>query len=248
LISSVDGSSDIKEDAVSTVELSRHRTTPDKPPPKGRIARRLAGPGWVIMTLACVYIAIFFASPYLTFDPEVYFPEQREPYLRHEFALGVHVLSGILALLIGPFQFVGRLRRRFVRVHRFMGATYVASATALGVTGLILAPTAYTGLVASAGFTVLDLAMLFTTWTAVRMIVAGRYGEHRRWMIRSFSLIMAGVMLRVWSALYYVAAAAGIVDFSFETAYAAIAWLCWVPNLMLAIWFTRHPADVVNAT
>jgi uncharacterized membrane protein len=231
---------------MSTVELSRHRTTPERPRPQGRLARRLAGPGWVIMTLACVAIVVY-ASRYLTFDPEVYFPEQREPYLQHQFALGVHVLSGILALLIGPFQFVGRLRHRFVRVHRFVGATYVASATALGVTGLILAPTAYTGLVASAGFTVLDLAMLFTTWTAVRMIVAGRYGEHRRWMIRSFSLIMAGVMLRLWTLIYGGLAAIGIVDFSFETAYAAIAWLCWVPNLMLAIWFTRHPADVVNA-
>jgi hypothetical protein len=52
----------------------------------------------------------------------------------------------------------------------------VASATALGVSGLILAPTAYTGLVASAGFTVLDLAKLFTTWTAVRMVMTGRFG------------------------------------------------------------------------
>jgi hypothetical protein len=68
----------------------------------------------------------------------------------------------------------------------------------------------------------LDLAMLFTTWTAVRMILAGRYAEHRRWMIRSFSLIMAGVMLRVWSPIYDGLAAVGIVDFSFETAYAAI--------------------------
>src|SRR5215203_7086763 len=182
---------------MSTVELSRHRTT-DRPGPQGRLARRLSGPGWVIMTLACVYIATIFASRYLTFNPEVYF--QRDPYLQHEFALGVHVLSGMLALLIGLFQFVRRLRRRFVPVHRFMGATYVASATALGVTGLILAPTAYTGLVASAAFTVLDLLMLFTTWTAVRMILTGRYGEHRRWMIRSFSLIMAGVKLRVWTA------------------------------------------------
>jgi uncharacterized membrane protein len=231
---------------MSTVVRTTYRTAPDHPRPKGRLARQLAGPGWVIMTLACVAI-VNYASQYLTFDPEVYFPQQREPYLQHEFALGVHVLSGILALLIGPFQFVGRLRRRFVRVHRFMGATYVASATALGVTGLILAPTAYTGLVASAGFTVLDLAMLFTTWTAVRMIVAGRYGEHRRWMIRSFSLIMAGVMLRVWSPLYYAVAGVGLVDFSFETAYAAIAWLCWVPNLLLAIWFTRRPAAVTNA-
>jgi uncharacterized membrane protein len=232
---------------MSTLERTSNRTAPNHPRSKGRLARRLARPGWVIMPLACVYIAIFFASRYLTFDPEVYFTQQREAYLEHEVALGVHVLSGMLALLIGPFQFVGRLRRRFVRVHRFMGATYVASATALGVSGLILAPTAYTGLVASAGFTVLGLAMLFTTWTAVRMILAGRYGEHRRWMIRSFSLIMAGVMLRVWAPLYSGLAAAGIVDFSFETAYAGIAWLCWVPNLLLAIWFTRRPTEVPNA-
>jgi uncharacterized membrane protein len=231
---------------LSIVERNSHRTTPNRPRPQGRLARRLAGPGWVIMTLACVTITVI-VSRYLTFDPEVYFPQQLEPYLQHEFALGVHVLSGMLALLIGPFQFARRLRRRFVPVHRFMGATYVASATALGVTGLILAPTAYTGLVASAGFTVLDLLMLFTTWTAVRMILTGRYGEHRRWMIRSFSLIMAGVMLRVWTAIYVGLAAVGIVDFSFETAYAAISWLCWVPNLLLAIWFTRHPAEVTNA-
>jgi uncharacterized membrane protein len=231
---------------MSTVELSRRRTTPDRPRPQGRLARRLAGPGWVIMTLACIYIAIT-VSRYLTFDPEVYFPQQLEAYLQHEFALGVHVLSGVLALLIGPFQFVRRLRRRTVPVHRFMGATYVASATALGVSGLILAPTAYTGPVASAGFTVLGLAMLFTTWTAVRMILAGRYGEHRRWMILSFSLILAGVMLRMWTPIYDRLAAIGIVDFSFETAYAAIAWLCWVPNVLLAVWFTRHPAEVANA-
>jgi uncharacterized membrane protein len=230
---------------LSTVERTSRRSTPDRPRPRGRLARRLAGPGWVIMTLACVTITVI-VSRYLTFDPEVYFPQQLEPYLQHEFALGVHVLSGMLALLIGPFQFVRRLRRRFVPVHRFMGATYVASATALGVTGLILAPTAYTGLVASAGFTVLDLLMLFTTWTAVRMIMAGRYGEHRRWMIRSFSLIMAGVMLRVWMPIHGGLAAAGIVAFSSETAYAAVAWLCWVPNLLLAIWFTRHP-EVTNA-
>src|SRR5215217_2522168 len=226
---------------MTTVERTIYRTTPDRPAPQGRLGRRLARPGWVIMVVACVAIVVY-ASQYLTFDANVYFPQQREPYLQHEFALGVHVLSGILALLIGPLQFVRRLRRRFVRVHRFMCATYVASATALGVSGLILAPTAYTGQVASAGFTVLGLAMLFTTWTALRMILAGRYGEHRRWMIRSFSLIMAGVMLRVWVPIYDALAAAGIAHFSFETAYAAIAWLCWVPNLLLAIWFTRHPA------
>ena len=228
---------------MSTIERSRNRTHLDSPRPRRSVASRLAGPGWVIMTLACVYIAVVVVSRYLTFNPDVYFPEQLQNYLRLEFALGVHVLCGMLALLIGPFQFVRRLRQRFVRVHRGCGAVYLASATGLGVTGLILAPTAYTGLVASAGFTVLGLAMLFTTWTALRMVMAGRYGEHRRWMIRSVSLIMAGVMLRVWSPLYYGLFGAGLVHFSFETAYAGIAWLCWAPNLLFALWLTRRTVE-----
>ena len=145
-------------------------------------------------------------------------------------------------------QFVGWIRRRFRRVHRFLGAVYIDSATALGLTGLVLAPTAYTGLVAVLGFTFLDLAMLFTTWTAVRMVVARRIGEHRRWMIRSFSLILAGVMLRVLTFAHAVLTAAGLTDMTFETAYAGIAWLCWVPNLLVALWVTRRPTGAGKAT
>jgi uncharacterized membrane protein len=249
-----------REHPMSTIERSRrstgrrstgrrstgHRNTGQSQRPRGRLARWLAAPGWVLMLLACLAI-VSITSQYLTFNPEVYFPEQLQVYLRHEFALGVHVLSGVLALLIGPWQFVGRLRRRFVRFHRYLGAAYVASATGLGVSGLFLAPTAYTGVGASIAFTTLALTMLFTTWTAVRMVAAGRYGDHRRWMIRSFSLILAGVMLRVWIPTYYILAGVGIVSFSFETAYAVVAWLAWVPNLLIAIWVTRHPAPVANA-
>ena len=230
---------------MAIIERSTTRTTPSRPRRRRRWARRLAGPAWVILFLLCVDIVVV-VSPYLTFDPEAYVPEQREVYLRVEFFLGVHVLSGILALLIGPFQFLGRIRRRFLRVHRFLGAVYVASATALGLTGLVLAPTAYTGLVAVLGFTFLDSAMLFTTWMGVRMVVARRIGEHRRWMIRSFSLILAGVMLRVMTALHGSLTAMGLTDMTFETAYAGISWLCWVPNLLIALWVTRRPTGAAK--
>ncbi|HYP46033.1 MAG TPA: DUF2306 domain-containing protein [Propionibacteriaceae bacterium] len=225
-----------------TVERSSIHATPRPRRPR-RLAHRLAGLGWVILLLVCLNIVVV-VSRYLTFDPQVYFPQQRQTYLRVEFFLGVHVLSGIFALLIGPFQFVGRIRRRFLRVHRLLGMVYVASATAVGLTGLVLAPTAYTGLVAVLGFTFLDLAMLFTTWTAVRMVVARRIDEHRRWMIRSFSLILAGVMLRVMVSIHAGLAATGVSDLTFETAYAAISWLCWVPNLLVALWVTRRPAGL----
>jgi len=230
---------------MTIIERGTARTTPGSGR-RRRLARWLTGPAWVILFLLCVDIVVV-VSPYLTFDPEAYVAEQRQVYLRVEFFLGVHVLSGILALLVGPFQFVERIRRRFLRVHRFLGAVYIASATALGLTGLVLAPTAYTGLVAVFGFTFLDFAMLFTTWTAVRMVVARQIEEHRRWMIRSFSLILAGVMLRLMTFTHAALTATGLTDMTFETAYAAISWLCWVPNLFIALWVTRRPTGAAKA-
>ena len=199
----------------------------------------MAVSGWLVMTFCSVYI-VGVVARYLTFDPDVYFPEQRETYLRLQLALGVHVACGVVALLIGPFQFARRLRRRFVRAHRVTGVLYVVSATGLAVSGLVLAPTAYTGPVAAAGFTVLGVGTLFTTWTALRTALAHRYAEHRRWAILSFSLIFAGVMLRIWVPIYLALSGSGLVHFSFETAYAGIAWLCWVPNLLFAVWLTRR--------
>ena len=232
---------------MTTVERSTAARVPPSPARRRRrLARALAGLGWVVLLLLCVNIVVV-VSRYLTFDPEVYVAEQREVYLRVEFFLGVHVLSGIFALLVGPFQFVGWIRRKAPRVHRFLGMVYVASVTALGLTGLVLAPTAYTGLVAVLGFTFLSLATLFTTWMAVRMVVARRIGEHRRWMIRSFSLVLAGVVLRVLTALHGTLTAAGVTDLTFETAYAWISWLSWVPNLLIALWITRRTTAASTA-
>jgi hypothetical protein len=58
---------------------------------------------------------------------------------------------------------------------------------------------------------------------------------------------MAGVMLRVWMPLYVGLAAVGLVRFSYETAYATVAWLCWVPNLLIALWITRRRVEPAAA-
>ena len=225
---------------MTAVDHTTTHPTPVGPRTGRRIAQHLVKPGWVIMTLLSL-TTIAFVARYLAFNQDSYFPEQREVYMRREFVLGVHVLSGMLALVIGPFQFVARLRRRFLRIHRFLGATYIASCTGLGLSGLVLATTSYPGWVTSLGFGLLGLSMLFTTWTALRMVLAHRIVDHRRWMIRSFSLIFAAVMLRIMTPLYGVLSSAGLVSFSFATAYTWIAWLCWLPNLLTAIWFTRRP-------
>jgi hypothetical protein len=49
-------------------------------------------------------------------------------------------------------------------------------------------------------------------------------------MARNFSLAFAAVMLR----LYIPASVLAGIDFT--VAYPVIAWLCWLPNLLLAGW------------
>jgi len=225
---------------MTTVDHITTRQAPTLRRQPRRLIYHLAKPGWVIMTILSL-VTIAFVVRYLAFNPDTYFPEQRQVYQQREFILGVHVLSGMLALLVGPFQFVRKIRHRFLPVHRSLGVVYIASCTGLGLSGLALATTSFGGWSTSLAFGLLGLSMLFTTWTALRMVLAGRIGDHRRWMIRSFSLIFAGVMLRVLSPIYGLLSGVGLVSFSFETAYTWIAWLCWVPNLLIAVWITRRP-------
>jgi predicted membrane protein DUF2306 len=58
--------------------------------------------------------------------------------------------------------------------------------------------------------------------------------KHRRWMVRNFALTFAAVTLRLWIPMSF---AAGI---PFEIAYPAIAWLCWVPNLLLPEYYLNR--------
>lgn len=196
---------------------------------------------WIVITALSLAIAAV-ASRYFQFDPTTYFAEQREVYVNRELALGLHILGAIVALATGPFQFVASIRHRWVKLHRALGIVYVSGCTVAALGGLALAPTAHGGAIASWGFTLLALCTLVTTYTALVLALAHRFADHRRWMIRSFSLTFAGVTLRLLLGVYSGLHAAGLVSFEFTTAYIAIAWLCWVPNLLLAVWATRRPA------
>jgi hypothetical protein len=64
---------------------------------------------------------------------------------------------------------------------------------------------------------------------AYRRILQRKIQSHREWMIRSFALTFAAVTLRIWLPLF-----AGVLKMDFLQSYQTIAWLCWVPNIMIA--------------
>jgi uncharacterized membrane protein len=150
-------------------------------------------------------------------------------------ALYTHVIAGAVALGTGAFQFSRRLRARRLAVHRLMGRSYVVAVALSGTAGLAMAPLSDGGLAGHFGFGGMALLWLITTACAFTAARARRIDDHERWMIRSYALTLAAVTLRLYLPAMLVA---GI---PFDSAYPAIAWLCWVPNLVIAEWWLLRP-------
>lgn len=142
-----------------------------------------------------------------------------------------HVTFGGLAMLFGFTQFSKKIRDKYRSFHRLLGKMYVLSVLLSGIAGLYIAICTFGGLPAQLGFTGLAIGWLITTWLAYFAIKSGRVNAHERWMIRSYALTWAAVMLRLYFPLFEFG-----FGMNFQASYPIIAWLCWVPNLLVAEW------------
>lgn len=140
-----------------------------------------------------------------------------------------HVTFGGLALLTGWSQFNTRIRERRIRLHRNLGKIYILSVLFSSLAGLIIAFHAHGGLISSLGFGLLSLCWLYSDIRAYVAIRKLDIDTHRAWMIRNYAMTFAAVTLRI-----YLPLSSMVLHLDFTTAYRAIAWLCWVPNLLIA--------------
>jgi uncharacterized membrane protein len=140
----------------------------------------------------------------------------------------LHVSGAVVALSLGPWQFVRGLRSRWPLVHRLVGRVYVLAVLATGVGGLLLAPTTHTGRLAGLAFALLALGTLTSTAMAFVAIRRRQIARHREWMTRSYGFIFTGVSFRL--GLFVVPA----LGLSFDTAYVVSAWISWPINLAVA--------------
>jgi uncharacterized membrane protein len=148
--------------------------------------------------------------------------------------LFIHVAGAATALLIGPLNFVGALRRRAPAVHRWVGRVYIAGCLIGGLGGLVCAFGSTAGPVATAGFG--SLAVFWIVFNTLGYLTARRrrrFADHRAWMIRSFALTFGAVTLRLYLPLV------PLLPISFLDGYRAISFLAWVPNLILAEIYLR---------
>lgn len=159
-------------------------------------------------------------------------------------ALYVHVTFAGLALVLSPVQLAARVRSRYPGLHRVVGRTVLVAIVVGGVAGVVISTVSRAGVVGTAGFGLLGVLWVACALMGLRAIRRGEVLEHRRWMVRAFSLTYAGVTLRLWSPLLVLALTALGLDAGTagERVYVVMPFLCWVPNLLLAEWWLgRHP-------
>lgn len=159
------------------------------------------------------------------------------PILANAFAnpfLVVHVVAGVLALVVGPLQFVRRIRARVPALHRATGLIYVAASAVSAPAGLVLALGTTAGPVAGAGFAILAVLLTLFTYLGLRAAIERRFADHREWMLRSYAMTATAITLRL------MLPAAGLLEIDFVAAYRAIAWLSWMTNLALVEYYIRR--------
>lgn len=196
----------------------------------------LAKTGWVLLGVFAAVNAIG-ALRYLL--PKVPFPALLDNFIQHRGLLTLHAFCGAIALLAGPLQLLP-FRERHWTFHRRMGWVYCCAVFLGSLVALPLALHAQTGQVASAGFFLLAVSWFTCTAIALSFILRGNMTRHRRWMIRSYSLTAAAITLRIYLPLSF------LPHFSYAVAYPTIAWLCWVPNLIVAEIYLRRASERRN--
>jgi uncharacterized membrane protein len=146
-------------------------------------------------------------------------------------AMALHMLSGGMALAVASFQLLLIKIQSSVRWHRVLGWIYGAAVLMSGFAAFALFGSSIGGLNADLGFSLLSAAWLLATVRAIQHARNQNWDAHQWWMIRSFSLCFAAVTLRIYLGAFF---ALGV---PFEQFYTALAWLCWVPNLVVVEWF-----------
>lgn len=185
----------------------------------------------IVVLLAIRLVAI--AVAYFNFQSDYEFLVLKQDLLHNltwKFAFYAHLAGGSIAVLSGMAGFFTKWIKPSSTGHKIIGKIYFISIMFIGgPTGLYLGFYAEAGYLATIGFIGMSTAWMVPTFISVYKITKGDIAGHHKWMIRSYSMTLAGVTLRIMTPL-------GIYFFnwSYDFAFVITAFIPWMFNLGLA--------------
>ena len=170
-------------------------------------------------------------------------------FARHPVLTMVHIIPGLLFMLLGPLQFVRRLRSRRPGLHRWTGRVVIASGLIIGTSALVMsAQMAIGGVNEAAATTLFAIFFLFALVKAFLSIRRGKVAQHREWMIRAFAIGLAVATVRPIVGAFF--ATRSITHLTPHDFFGTAFWLGFTINLIVAeIWINHtRPGITVSAT
>jgi uncharacterized membrane protein len=152
-----------------------------------------------------------------------------------------HLAFALPVLFGAPLQFIVSLRERVPRLHRAVGKAYVVGACAAALLAIYLGAVVgeYEGSRLSIALT--GLLWFFFTIAAWRLAVAKNFSAHRAFMIRSYTMALVLVWLRLMydfqDYLFFYVTDVDLRDATREWASWVVpllvveTWLAWLPQL-----------------
>jgi uncharacterized membrane protein len=194
---------------------------------------------FVILLLFACFVMLRISLRYLSFNTSIDFLKTKQGIIHlrlWRYAFYAHVMSSVLVLFCGIFQFLPAVMKRYPKWHRGAGKLYVILVLFVsGPGGLVMAFHANGGWAARISFVLLSLCWIYTTALAYVRARQRRFEAHRAFMIRSYALTLSAITLRSYAFIL-----PSFIALKPKPEYILIAWMSWVPNLIVAEGIIRY--------
>ena len=189
---------------------------------------------WIIVLSISFYFIYTNALHYFAYNSKEfgsYWPNFA-PYLI------IHIIAGIVALLLGPFQFIQAIRTKYPKIHRTIGKIYLSSVLIAALVSLYLSIDKVLivekSVTLGTGLAGLGFAWLLTSGIAYWAARNKNFVQHREWMVRSYVVTTAFASFRL---VYQVL----VNDFHTDANSAGdlMAWACWALPLLITETFLQ---------
>lgn len=179
----------------------------------------------VLTSLLVCYYVISRAFPMLIPTEAVY----GSYYFPRVYWVFPHIALGIIATIIGPFQFIPKIRNKYLKTHRQLGRVYIISTVLSGISGMYMAITSDVNLPYAVGLFMLGIAWSTSSIMAFISIKNRKIDLHKDWMIRSYVITLAFVTFRF---VYDIIRSFDIG--TWEEVQVLMSWACWAIPLFIA--------------
>jgi len=166
------------------------------------------------------YLNPDFAKGYLIDKKEVFYGVFRV-------GLYLHMIFAPLGLLLGTILVLFRIEK-YKKTHRLLGYQYIANSVLVTFSGIILGFYAFGGLLSKLNFILLSSFFGIFVFKAYVNIRKRRVNLHKRFMTRSYILILSAINLRVLSFIFI-----NFLGYSGKLTYLLIGMMSWIPFLIM---------------